>query len=96
MKTNASVTQIMSYHDLDLNHKQHEVITAIRDLQTVGKKASCESIADHLGYEKNRVTGRIAELRDKGAIDYDGFTLSKYNRNIECYKLVAKGQSSLI
>lgn len=96
MKTNASVTQIMAYHNLDLNNRQYEVIQAIRELITIGKKASCEAIADHLGYEKNRITGRIAELRTKGAIDYDGFTTSKYGRNVEAYKLLNKGQNSLI
>lgn len=96
MKTNASVTQILSYHDLDLSHKQFEVIQAMRDLQAIGKKASCEAIADHLGYEKNRVTGRIAELRNKQAIEYDGFTVSKYGKSVECYKLVSKGQRGLI
>ena len=96
MKTNASVSQIMAYHDLDLGHKQYEVLRAISHLETVGTPASCENVARHLGYEKNRVTGRIAELRDRGAIQYNGFTKSLFNKNVEQYKLVVKGQNSLI
>jgi len=92
----ASVTSILAYHELDLNEKQYEVATAIRDLQTLKIPASCENIARQLSYEKNRVTGRIDELRKKGAIDYDGFTLSKFNRSVECYKLVEKEQQSLL
>lgn len=94
--TNYSVTQVLAYHDLDLSHKQYEVIQAMRELQTIGKKASCEAIADHLGYEKNRVTGRIKELFNKQAIEYDGFTTSKFGKHVQSYKLVSKGQRGLI
>ena len=96
MKTNASVTQIMAYHDLNLGHKQHEVLRAIQHLELVGTPASCENIAKHLGYEKNRVTGRLSELRSKGAIEYHGFTKSSFGKNVEVYRLVSKGQETLI
>lgn len=96
MRVNASVTQIMAYHDLKLGHKQLEVLRAIQHLETVGVPASCENIAKHLGYEKNRVTGRLSELRAKGAIEYHGFTKSSFNKDVECYKLISKGQNSLI
>ena len=96
MKTNASVTQILAYHDLNLGHKQHEVLRAIQHLEILGTPASCENIAKHLGYEKNRVTGRISELRAKGAIEYHGFTKSSFNKDVECYRLLVKGQPSLI
>lgn len=91
----ASVTQVMAYHDLDLGQKQYEVLKAISHLNTIDTPASCENIAKHLGYEKNRVTGRIAELRSRGAIEYYGFTKSSFGKNVECYRLVNKGQSNL-
>lgn len=93
--TNYSVTQVLAYHDLDLSHKQYEVIQAMRELQVIGKKASCEAIADHLGYTPNRVTGRIKELFNKQAIEYDGFTTSKFGKSVQVYKLVSKGQGAL-
>ena len=96
MKVNQSHTSIMAYHDLNLGHKQHEVLRAIQHLELVGTPASCENIAKHLGYEKNRVTGRLSELRAKGAIEYHGFTKSSFNRDVECYRLVNIGQNSLI
>lgn len=95
MKTDVSHTSIMAYHDLDLGQKQYEVLKAISHLETIGTPASCENIAKYLGYEKNRVTGRLAELRDKGAIEYYGFTKSSFNKNVEVYRLVSKGQLSL-
>lgn len=95
MKKDVSHTSIIAYYDLDLGEKQFQVASAIRDLQGRNIPASCESIADYLGYEKNRVTGRIKELRDKGAINYAGFTKSKYNKNVECYQLVTKNQQGL-
>jgi Mn-dependent DtxR family transcriptional regulator len=92
----ASVTSIMAYHDLKLGMRQHEVLRAIQQLNQLGKPASCEAVSDHLGYTPNRVTGRISELRKKGAIKYDSFTKSKFNRNVETYALVSKGQQSII
>lgn len=94
--TNYSVTQVLAYHSVDLGHRQHEVATAIRDITARSKKASCESIAEYLGIEKNMVTGRLKELMVKKCIDYDGFTESKYHRQVECYKLAPMGQVSFI
>lgn len=94
--TNYSVTQVMAYHDLDLGSKQHEVLKAVSHLQTIGKPASCENVCKYLGYTANRVTGRLKELRDKGAITFDSFTKSSFNKNVETYKLVTKGQGAML
>lgn len=97
MKNNASVTQILAYHEVKLGQAQYDVITAIRDLTGMRKKASCESITDYLGWrDKNRVTGRLKELREENLIDYDGFTTSSYGRTIEAYRLIKKGQNGLL
>lgn len=96
MTNRASVTQILSYHSLDLGERQHEVVSAIRDLQGRNIPASCESICKYLGYTPNRVSGRLRELEKMGAIVYDGFTKSSFNKDQQCYKLVKTGQNSLI
>ena len=91
----ASVTSILAYHDLDLGSKQLEVLRTIQLLNTARVPASCEAICGALGYTPNRVTGRIKELMNKGAIDYDSFTKSKFNKDVQTYKLVEKGQGAL-
>ncbi|HDZ25561.1 hypothetical protein LCGC14_0963620 [marine sediment metagenome] len=95
MKTDVSHTSIAAHRDLDLGFKQHQVLTAIRQLNAAGKPASCETICGKLGYTPNRVTGRINELRKMGAIQYDGFTKSSFGRNVETYKIQMKGQQRL-
>lgn len=91
-----AVTSILAYHDLNLGSKQYEVIKAVSHLQTIGKPVSCENICKYLGYTANRVTGRLKELRDMGAITFDSFTKSSFNKNVETYRLVEKGQGGLI
>ena len=95
MKTDVSHTSIISFYDLNLGERQYEVVAAIRDLQGRGAVVSSESIGEYLGYTPNRVSGRLTELRKKGAIEYHGFTTSKFGKSLECYKLVTKGQQSL-
>ena len=95
MKTDVSVTSILSYHSLDLGPKQLEVLRAIQHLETLGRPTSCEEICKLLDYTPNRVTGRIKELKNKGAIEYHGFTKSSFNRDVECYRLINRGQNNL-
>ncbi len=96
MKKDVSVTSIISFYGLDLKGKQYQVACAVRDLQGMGKEVSCESIGEYLGYTPNRISGRLTELRKKGAIEYNGFTKSSFGKQTECYKLVTRDQQTLI
>lgn len=96
MRTDVSVTSIVSFYNLNLGAKQYEIASAVRDLQGRGTPVSCENICKHLGYTPNRVTGRLKELRAKGAIEYDGFTTSSFGRNVETYRLITKGQGAML
>lgn len=96
MKTDVSVTSILAYHDIELGAKQLEVLRALQHLETIGKPTSCEGVCEYLGYTPNRVTGRIKELLKKGAIEHHGFAKSKFNKDVQCYRLISKGQNSLI
>ncbi len=91
-----AVTSIMAYHDLNLGLKQYEVVKAVSHLQTIGRPVSCENVCKYLGYTANRVTGRLKELRDLGAITFDSFTKSSFGKSVETYKLVTKGQENLL
>jgi hypothetical protein len=94
--SNYAVTQVMAYHDLDLGAKQYEVLKAVSHLETIRTPVSCENVCKYLGYTANRVTGRLKELRDKGAITFDSFTKSSFGKNVETYKLVTTGQGSFL
>lgn len=96
MKKDVSVTSILAFYDLPLNDREYEVATAIRDLDARGVPVSCENIGKHLGYTPNRVSGRLTELRKKGAIVYNGNTVSQFGKYQDCYKLVTRDQQSLI
>jgi len=96
MKTDVSHTSIISYYDLNLGDRQYEVASAIRHLEGRSIPASCENICKHLGYTPNRVSGRLKELRAKGVIEYHGFTTSSFGKQQECYRLITRGQNSLI
>jgi len=96
LKTDVSHTSISAYSELSLGYKQYEVLKAIKQLNHRMTPASCEAVSDHLGYTPNRVTGRITELMKKGAIKYDSFTKSKFNRNVQTYKLLNIGQQSIL
>ncbi len=56
-----------------LGHRQEEVYLAIKEMG----KASNESIAEHLGWPINRVTGRVTELKRFGLVDVEGLTHNK-------------------
>lgn len=96
MRIDQSHTAIISFYGLDLGARQYEVASAIRDLEGRGIPASCENIGKYLGYTPNRVSGRLKELRAKGAIEYHGFTTSSFGKQQECYKLVTRDQQRLI
>lgn len=91
-----SHTSIISFYDLDLGAKQYEIMMAIRDLEGRGIPVSSESVGDYLHFTPNRVSGRLTELRKKGAIEYHGFTKSRFGKNLECYRLIKKGQGEML
>lgn len=48
------------------------------DALSVLKKASSESIADYIGIDRNRVSGRLTEMERAGIVKRDGYTKSKH------------------
>lgn len=96
MKINASVSQILSYHSLDLNHRQHEIIRAMQELERKGLPAYRKSIAQTIGVESGSVCQSIEDLISKGAIKFDTYVKSTSGKQVESYKLVEVGQNSLI
>ena len=56
---------------------------------------SLNTIAKDLGKSKTSVITAIKALEKKGAITYDGFTTSSFNKQMQCYKLVVTGQGGL-
>ena len=78
-------TQVDSYLKLteDLSNKQAIVFDAIRALN----KATNREIAKHLGYDINRVTGRVRELVDLGRVIPIGTKLDvETNRTVTLWK----------
>lgn len=74
---------ITSYHGLDLSRRQGEVVRALRVLG----KATDQQIADFLDYTVNRVTGRITELRDKGAVIEDHSIIGQFGKPVRVCRL---------
>jgi DNA-binding MarR family transcriptional regulator len=74
MKTNRiNKKSVQSYQELfkdnQLTKRQLEVLTG---LNLYLGQATNRMIAKHLGWDINRVTGRITELRDKGLVVHAG------------------------
>ena len=67
-------TSIFAYRNIkQLGDKQEQVFNAVKALG----RATNEEIADYLGWQINRVTGRTNELRRYGFLTVDGTKKSK-------------------
>ena len=76
MQTNMNFTSLEAYGSIKekLQEKEKQVISAIKQL---GGKATNKQIAKFLGWEINRVTGRVNSLHDKkGILKADGIDRS--------------------
>jgi len=93
---NYSVSQALSYHSLDLNKRQHEVIRAIQELDRVGRPAYRKAIAQQIGVESGSVCQAIEDLLLKEAIKFDTYVKSMSGKMVESYKLVTKGQGVML
>jgi DNA-binding MarR family transcriptional regulator len=73
MKTNVNSKSIESYKTLSkdntLTKRQVEVLVCLKN--ELGQ-ATNRMIAKKLGWDINRVTGRVTELRDKGLVTHAG------------------------
>lgn len=96
MTKNYSISQALSYHSLDLNKRQHEIIRAMQELDRRGEPAYRRAIAREIGVESGSVCQAIEDLLAKEAITFDTYVKSSSGKQVESYKLVSKGQNSLI
>ena len=73
MKTNMNTKSLESYDQLKegttLTKRQLQVLVCLRN--ELGQ-ATNRMIAKSLGWDINRVTGRVTELRDKGLVTHAG------------------------
>ena len=73
MKTNMNTKSLESYDQLKegttLTKRQLQVLVCIKN--ELGQ-ATNRMIAKSLGWDINRVTGRVTELRDKGLVTHAG------------------------
>ena len=77
-----------SYHQLlesgTISKRQAQVYEAIMTLE----KCTNRQIAQALGWDINRVTGRVSELREKHVIIYAGdYKDSETNRTVNLWKV---------
>ena len=78
-------TRNESYFTLDhLGEHQARVLTVIIEHGPI----SCGRICKVLGWTPNRVTGRIAELRDMGRVVEAGTEVSEFNKRVCRYRHV--------
>ena len=73
----------MAYGEIPLSQRQLEVVQALESL----KIGTDQAIADHLGYTINRITGRIAELKEKGVIIEQGSVLGPMGKKVRIVRL---------
>ena len=79
----AHTNSIESYYNLNLTARQKEVVSALKALGA----ATDEQIANQLQYPINRVTGRVKELRDKGAVIECGNVIGNYGKRVRVNRL---------
>lgn len=80
-----SNTSREAYHSVEkMGDKQRIVLGAIEANQPVHN----ERIADLLGWEINRVTGRVNELSKMGKIKQDGHQFTKSGRRAKAWVVV--------
>ena len=65
-KSTASYKQL--FDDGVISKRQAQVLAVLMDLG----QATNRMIAKKLGWDINRVTGRVSELREKGLVEYAG------------------------
>lgn len=85
MKTNMNQKSLDAWKDIkdNVSKRQLEVLEAIVDLGT----ATNRMIARHLGWEINRVTGRVNELTNKGFVKVAGDYLDpETNKTVNMWK----------
>jgi DNA-binding MarR family transcriptional regulator len=78
-------TSKKAYNNLkDLGDKQYQVHQAIGELGT----PSNQDIADKLGWEINRVTGRVNELSKYGFVEVSGLKLGRFGNMVKTWRAV--------
>ena len=78
-----AINSISAYYGLDLTERQADVVRA---LQILGM-ATDEQIANYLGYTVNRVTGRVCELIEKGAVVIDHDVIGPFGKTVRVTRL---------
>jgi len=76
-------TSLQAYGTVNLQRREREVMSALQGLGA----ATNEQIATALGWQINRVTGRMKALRDKGQITGAGVTTGLSGRPATVWKL---------
>lgn len=76
----------------DLGDKQRVVYEAIK---TLGR-ATNEQLAEHLGWEINRITGRVNELSHYGMVAVDGLGKTKSGRSAKIWVVKDLNDSVLL
>lgn len=75
---NIAYTSSLAYASIDnLGAKQLEVLEKIREIGPCSNK----QIAKSLGWEINRVTGRVSELHDKGLVRFAGIQINEIGKS---------------
>lgn len=65
-----------AFEQVDTQTARSIVLSTIRKQGKITRQA----VADHLGWEINRVTGRVRELLDQGKIKEDGCTYVQHGK----------------
>lgn len=85
-------TSRQAYKSLkDLGDKQRVVYEAIK---TLGR-ATNEQLADYLGWEINRITGRVTELHKFDMVAVDGLGITKSGRSAKIWVIKDLNDSKL-
>lgn len=88
-----SYTSRSAYKSLkDLGDKQRVVYEAIKTL----RRATNEQIAEHLGWEINRITGRVNELSHYGMVAVDGLGKTKSGRTAKVWVVKDLGDKKVM
>lgn len=86
MKTDMQQTSLNAYQGSDRSRQ-----TARGVIYAILKKiqpAHNQQIAKELGWEINRVTGRIKELRELGLVGFSHFGTNCEGRKVMCWKIL--------
>ena len=85
-------TSLFAYRELqNMGDKQRRVWEVINKLQPCHNK----QIADHLGWEINRVTGRVNELHEMKMIDFEKLGTSPTGRTVKFWSIRDYNDESL-